>query len=128
MTVTLSISNSSSIATYAHQAYESAVHLYGGGDRAHLVVGNLALALILVVTCVGAWYVLREVYVVGLKLIKIIVTSAAVLLLGAWTAQIYTFVYPNDAAKAGAQEAARDALDSSVSFIDSLHTWYFATP
>ena len=111
---------------YAHQVYVYAVELYGDGDRGHLVVGNLALAFIFIVTCLGVWYVLREVSVLGLKLLKIIIEMALVLLFACWTLELYQFVYPNDEVKVQAKQLSQETLDDWGSYFHSMYQSYFS--
>ena len=101
--------NGVSMNDLAYFLYTSLVAMYARGfgeETAHVVVGNALLAIVVILTCIGAWFVFNEVATLGFKLLRLIVLSAIVLLLASKSAEVFNFLYPSDEDKRQVQASA----------------------
>lgn len=106
---------------HAHTAYAVAVGVLGGGQQGHLIAGNAALFLFLVITAMSVRFLYREfhgvaeqVWGIAVSLLKVLVAAVLVAFLCVWTARLYWFVYPS-----GAHTRAKESVSKQV--------WWAAT-
>jgi len=101
---------------HARTAYAVAVGVLGGGQQGHLIAGNAALFLFLVITAMSIRFLYREfhgvaeqVWGIAVSLLKVLVAGLVVAFLCVWTARLYWFVYPS-----GAHEKAKETVAQNI--------------
>ena len=115
----------------AYAGFMVVVGVFGAGDKAHLIVGNLLLALFVIFTCLSLRLVLREingvglqVWEIGLTLLKIVIGVAVVVFLVIWTFRTYRFMYPGYAAAVERQATERVMKEAAGEGVQTLASWW----
>lgn len=140
------------ITGHAHDCFTFAVGLFGGNESAPAIVGNVSLALLVVVTFITAMCAFSSATSVGVqiagigaqiaaignnllgigwRLLQFILLAGIVMFLGIWTVRLYGFVYPGQApVHANAvKTAATQAMTNGTSWMTEWWSkaWQSAT-
>ena len=107
---------------HLHTAHTYIVSFFGGTQHAHFIVGNVYLLILVILTCVVSWYAMSEIFILGIRILRIILMLVVVAVALRCLLLLYEFVYDSDENRLLANQTIKYATNKSKDWMKT-YVW-----